>query len=125
MKLAVLASLALVIDLGNAAHAGCVDTPCTTDERTTTAPQAIDATLGSRIDDALKDLEIATARALKADQERMNARLRDGLARRGLAFNDIEAAPFRTRLSGFYTTWKERLGSRAWGLLEESAKLKG
>jgi hypothetical protein len=73
MKLAVLAALALVIDLGNAAHAGCVDIPCTTDERTTTAPQAIDATLGSRIDDALKDLEIATARALKADQERMNA----------------------------------------------------
>jgi hypothetical protein len=73
MKLAVLAALVLVIGLGNATHAGCVDTPCTSDERTTTAPQAIDATLASRIDNALKDLEIANARALKADQERMNA----------------------------------------------------
>ena len=73
MKLAVLAALALVIGLGNAAHAGCMDTPCTTDERTTTGPRAIDATLASRIDNALKDLEVANARALKADQERMNA----------------------------------------------------
>ena len=72
MKLAVLA-LALVIGLGNAAHAGCVDTPCTPDERTTTAQQAVDATLASRIENALKDLEIANARALKADHERMNA----------------------------------------------------
>jgi len=73
MKLAVLAALALVIGLGNATHAGCVDAPCSTDERRTTAPQAIDATLASRIENALKDLEIANARALKADQERMNA----------------------------------------------------
>ena len=72
MKLAVLAALALVIGLGNAAHAGCVDTPCT-DERKTTGPQPVDATLASRIENALKDLEIANARALKADQERMNA----------------------------------------------------
>jgi tripartite ATP-independent transporter DctP family solute receptor len=63
-------------------------------------------------------------RLQRRDQERMNTRLRTELARRGLAFNEIDAAPFRTRLSAFYTTWKERLGSRAWGLLEESAKLK-
>jgi hypothetical protein len=67
-----LAALALVIGFGDAAHASCVDTPCTTDERTT-APQPIDATLASRIENALKDLEIANARALKADHERMNA----------------------------------------------------
>jgi len=73
MKLAVLAAPALVIGLVNAAHAGCVDPPCTTDERTTTDPQAAEATLASRIENALKDLEIATARALKADHERMNA----------------------------------------------------
>jgi TRAP-type transport system periplasmic protein len=64
-------------------------------------------------------------RLQRRDQERMNARLRTELARRGLTFNEVDAAPFRTRLSGFYGTWKERLGSRCWGLLEESAKLKG
>jgi hypothetical protein len=72
MNLAVLAALALVIGLSSAAHADCVDTPCTTDGSATTARQAIDATLGSRIESALKDLEIANARALKADQQRMN-----------------------------------------------------
>jgi len=63
---------ALVINLGNAAHAACMDTRCT-EERPVTASQANDATLGARIDDALKDLEIANARALKADPERLNA----------------------------------------------------
>jgi hypothetical protein len=73
MKLSVLAALALVIGLGNATHAGCVDAPCIPDERPTSAPQATDATLALRIENALKDLEIANARAFKADKERMNA----------------------------------------------------
>jgi hypothetical protein len=39
-------------------------------------------------------------------------------------FNDVDAAPFRTQLAGVYRTWKDRLGSRCWKLLEESAKVK-
>ena len=73
MNVVALATLALVSGLGNAAHGDCMGARCTTEERPMVAPQAIDATLGSRIDKALKDLEIANARALKADQERMNA----------------------------------------------------
>jgi TRAP-type C4-dicarboxylate transport system substrate-binding protein len=57
-------------------------------------------------------------RLQRRDQEQMNARLRTGLARRGLLFNDVAPAPFRSKLSGVYGTWKERLGTRCWSLLE-------
>ena len=73
MKLSVLAALALVAGLGNAAHASCVVIGCAANEQPTTAPQTAKATLGSRIENALKDLEIANARAFKADQVRANA----------------------------------------------------
>ena len=57
-------------------------------------------------------------RLQRRDQERMNARLRPELARRGLLFNDVAPGPFRNKLSSVYATWKERLGSRCWSLLE-------
>ena len=70
MKLAFLAALAApAIALGNAADADGV----VIDERAATAPQAVDATPGSRIEHALKDLEVVNAHAFKADQERINA----------------------------------------------------
>ena len=43
------------------------------------------------------------------------------LTKRGLIFNDVDQAPFRGQLSGFYKTWKGRLGSKAWSLLETAA----
>jgi tripartite ATP-independent transporter DctP family solute receptor len=61
----------------------------------------------------------------RRDQRQMNAASRATLERRGLAFNDVDPAPFRAQLSGVYTSWRERLGTRCWALLEESAKLKG
>jgi tripartite ATP-independent transporter DctP family solute receptor len=61
-------------------------------------------------------------RLQRRDQERMNARLRTELGRRGLTFNAVEAAPFRARLSGFYATWKEQLGTGCWSLLEAARK---
>jgi tripartite ATP-independent transporter DctP family solute receptor len=61
-------------------------------------------------------------RLQRRDQDRSNARLRTELARRGLMFNEVDAAPFRTRLAGFYATWKERLGTRCWSLLEAASK---
>ena len=80
MKFAILAGLAMVIGVVNAAHADCTGIGCATHEPTTKPPQAkypcngsSCATLRSRIDNALKDLEIANAHALKADQERLNA----------------------------------------------------
>jgi tripartite ATP-independent transporter DctP family solute receptor len=60
----------------------------------------------------------------RQDQQRLNTSLRTALAQRGLAFNEIDPAPFRRQLSGVYATWKEKLGRRCWSLLQESARFK-
>ncbi len=60
----------------------------------------------------------AHARRQRQDQEAANARLRVELSRRGIAFNDVDPAPFRTALSGFYGQWKQALGARCWSRLE-------
>ncbi len=61
-----------------------------------------------------------SVRLQRQDQEAANGRLRAELTTRGLIFNDVDQAPFRGQLSGFYTTWKERLGTKAWALLEQA-----
>jgi tripartite ATP-independent transporter DctP family solute receptor len=61
-------------------------------------------------------------RLQRRDQERANAALRGELARRGLAFNDVDPVPFRRKLSRVYATWKERLGTRCWSLLESATR---
>jgi TRAP-type C4-dicarboxylate transport system substrate-binding protein len=70
-------------------------------------------------------IERNVARAVRLqrqDQAEANDRLRAELtAARGLTFNDVDQAPFRAALSGFYRTWKEKLGPRCWSLLEEAA----
>jgi len=81
MKFAILASLAMVIGVANATHADCTGIGCATHEPTATKPPQANypcngsscATLRSRIDNALKDLEIANAHALKTDRARLNA----------------------------------------------------
>jgi tripartite ATP-independent transporter DctP family solute receptor len=60
-------------------------------------------------------------RLQRGDQEAANGRLRAELTKRGLIFNDVDQAPFRAQLSGFYKTWKGRLGTKAWTLLEAAA----
>jgi len=60
-------------------------------------------------------------RLQRDDQEAANGRLRAELTKRGLIFNDVDRTPFRRQLSGFYKTWKERLGTKAWSLLESAA----
>ena len=59
-------------------------------------------------------------RLQRRDQAAGNAAARVGLEKRGLAFNAVDAAPFRAQLSAFYATWKERLGSRCWSLLGQA-----
>ena len=59
-------------------------------------------------------------RLQRADQERLNNTLRPELEKRGLQFNDVDPAPFRRQLAGFYAKWKERLGSKCWALLEQT-----
>ena len=60
-------------------------------------------------------------RLQRQDQETANGRLRADLTGRGLVFNDVDQAPFRRQLSGFYRTWKARLGTKAWSLLATAA----
>jgi len=60
-------------------------------------------------------------RLQRQDQENENSSLRAELTKRGLIFNDVDQAPFRRQLGGFYKTWKEKLGTKAWSLLEQGA----
>ena len=57
-------------------------------------------------------------RQQRADQAAMNASLRQDLARRGLLFNEVDQAAFRARLGEIYSTWRGKLGTRCWSLLE-------
>jgi TRAP-type C4-dicarboxylate transport system substrate-binding protein len=56
----------------------------------------------------------------RQDQVAANTRLRSELAARGLEFNTPDPAPFKKQLAGVYATWKEKLGSRCWKLLEDA-----
>src|SRR5262249_25774016 len=57
----------------------------------------------------------------RQDQIAANTRLRTELATRGLVFNARDPAPFKKQLAGVYATWKERLGTKCWSLLQQSA----
>jgi TRAP-type C4-dicarboxylate transport system substrate-binding protein len=58
----------------------------------------------------------------RAEVARQNGALRDELAAKGLAFNEVDPAPLREMLrkSGFYAEWRSRFGEEAWALLEEA-----
>ena len=60
-------------------------------------------------------------RLQRQDQAEANGSLRPELIERGLVFNDVDPAPFRKQLSGFYKTSRETLGERCWSLLEEAS----
>ena len=76
MKFSILAAPAIVICFGAAAHSGCATSGCPTDEQPTTTQQATEVTLERMIENAIKDLDSATARTLNADQERLNELMR-------------------------------------------------
>lgn len=59
-------------------------------------------------------------RRQRAAQEERNNTLRVRYERQGIAFNEVDPAPFRARMSGLYVTWRERLGSKCWSLLEDA-----
>ena len=64
----------------------------------------------------------AAALLERADVAKLNAGLRDDLAKQGMTFNAPETAPFREALkkAGFYAQWKQRYGEEAGGILEQS-----
>jgi tripartite ATP-independent transporter DctP family solute receptor len=59
----------------------------------------------------------------RADVAKLNESLRQGLAAKGLAFNDVDRNSFRDALrkTSFYKDWRTKFGDRAWSLLEASA----
>jgi TRAP-type transport system periplasmic protein len=54
----------------------------------------------------------------RADNVALNGQLQGALEKRGMIFNAAETSGFRAPLGDFYKRWKERLGTRAWGMLE-------
>jgi tripartite ATP-independent transporter DctP family solute receptor len=62
-------------------------------------------------------------RLQRQDQIQANTRLRAELAARGLEFSTPDSAPFKKKLAGVYATWKEKLGSKCWSLLEKDTRL--
>ena len=58
----------------------------------------------------------------RADVAKLNAGLRGKLSGAGLAFNDLDPAPFRDTLrrNGFYTEWRGKYGDEAWHILEDT-----
>ena len=59
-----------------------------------------------------------SVRLQRQDQQAENTSARPAMASRGIAFNEVDTAPFRARLSGVYGSWKKALGAKCWGLLE-------
>jgi tripartite ATP-independent transporter DctP family solute receptor len=57
-------------------------------------------------------------RQQRLEQAVLNADLRNDFVRRGLVFNETDQAAFRARLPGVYATWKEKLGTKCWTLVE-------
>jgi tripartite ATP-independent transporter DctP family solute receptor len=60
----------------------------------------------------------AYAKLQRADNDHENEELRQGLAHRGMVFNDVDKASFRPALTAFYPRWKEWVGTRAWDLMQ-------
>lgn len=57
-------------------------------------------------------------RQQRIEQGELNASLRGTFEQRGLKFNDVDQAAFRAKLPGVYATWKEKLGTKCWALIE-------
>jgi TRAP-type transport system periplasmic protein len=70
------------------------------------------------IKDAITRNVAKYVRQQRIEQGTLNASLRDRFAASGLAFNEVDQAPFRARLAQVYATWKDRLGAKCWSLLE-------
>jgi tripartite ATP-independent transporter DctP family solute receptor len=60
-----------------------------------------------------------SVRAQRIEQNAVNDGLRQRLAAGGLAFNEVDQAPFRAKLGPVYATWKDKLGAKCWSLLED------
>ncbi len=74
-------------------------------------------------DDIQTVIERNVAKAVRLqrrDQQKLNVQARSTFEQK-LAVNGADSATFRVRLAGVYVTWKERLGSKCWSLLEAAS----
>ena len=74
--------------------------------------------LSADIRDVIERNAAIYVRRQRQEQGELNASLRGDFEKRGLVFNEVEQAEFRARLPRVYATWKGKLGSRCWELLE-------
>jgi tripartite ATP-independent transporter DctP family solute receptor len=88
------------------------------------ANQAAWNTLPADIRTSIERNVTRAVRLQREDQQKANATARTSLAGHGLAFNEVDQAPFRAKMAGVYADWKKMLGNKAWSLLEtETGKL--
>jgi TRAP-type C4-dicarboxylate transport system substrate-binding protein len=73
-----------------------------------------------------RELNAAALRA-RRDNEVLNLSVADQLKRRGMVFNEVDAASFRAKLADakYYQRWKAEFGERAWTALEKYANKLG
>ncbi|GGF55378.1 ABC transporter substrate-binding protein [Azorhizobium oxalatiphilum] len=78
--------------------------------------------LPTNLQDKVSGILNTACMAEREEVAQQNNALRKDLEAKGLIFNDVDPAPFRTALSkaGFYTEWRGKFGDEAWNLLEES-----
>jgi tripartite ATP-independent transporter DctP family solute receptor len=74
--------------------------------------------LPSDVQDAIQRNTVKYVKLQRADNVALNASLQDGLAKHGMIFNTADTSGFRPPLGEFYRRWKERLGTKAWMMLE-------
>lgn len=74
--------------------------------------------LPADVQDAVQRNAVKYVKLQRADNVALNASLQDGLTRHGMIFNTADTSGFRLPLADFYRRWKERLGTRAWTMLE-------
>jgi tripartite ATP-independent transporter DctP family solute receptor len=74
--------------------------------------------LPSDVQDAIQRNAVKYVKLQRADNVALNASLVDGLKQHGMMVNTADISGFRAPLSDFYRRWKERLGTKAWAMLE-------
>jgi len=75
-----------------------------------------------RLPEDIRDVITRTAatyvKRQRTEQQAFNDSLGKVLAGRGIMFHDVDQSAFRQRLTGVYSSWKEKVGQRGWALLE-------
>jgi TRAP-type transport system periplasmic protein len=75
-------------------------------------------TLPADVRDIIERNVAKFVRVQRKENAALNNQLRDTLTQQGMTFNDAETGSFRAKLGPFYTSWKGKVGQRAWNLLE-------